>query len=207
MILVLATENRNKARELQSLLQEGFDAKIQTLADYPLLRLPPEQGATYRENAISKAITVATQTGQWAVGDDSGLEVDALYGKPGLYSARFAGEGVSDASNRKKVLELLGDLPDGKRTARFICTIAVSNPEGVAWVVEGVCLGRITSHERGQGGFGYDPIFWVDACGKTMAEISQAEKNSVSHRGRAVRAAVEKLKASGIDGPGMGFPD
>jgi XTP/dITP diphosphohydrolase len=194
MILVLATENRDKGKELRAILQSGIQSEVQTLADYPQFKLPPEDGSTYRENAVVKAMSVANQTGQWAMGDDSGLEVDALEGAPGLYSARFAGVGASYADNRKKVLALLGDLPDEKRTARFICTIAIAAPDGAPHVVEGVCEGRITRHEQGMGGFGYDPIFWADACGKTLAELSSEEKQQISHRGHAVRAAMETLK-------------
>ncbi len=197
MILILATENQHKGEELRSILREGVQAEVRTLADYPFVKLPPEQGDTYRENAIAKAVAVATKTGQWAMGDDSGLEIDGLHGAPGLYSARFAGEGARYADNRKKVLDLLCDFPDEKRTARFVCTIAVADPEGAVRVVEGVCVGRITRHERGHSGFGYDPIFWVDACGKTLAELAPAEKDRISHRGCAVRAAMAMLKTSG----------
>ena len=122
------------------------------------------------------------------------MEVDALGGAPGLYSARFAGEGVTYADNRKKLLDAMGDRPDPQRTARFICTIAVASPEGKVDVVEGRCEGRITRMELGVGGFGYDPIFFLPTYNKTFAELSSEEKNRISHRGRAVRAAIPLLK-------------
>lgn len=194
MILVLATENRHKAEELRAILRTGIDVEVLSLADFPGVALPPETGQSYRENAIQKALTVARATGHWAMGDDSGLEVDALGGAPGLYSARFAGEGVTYADNRKKMLDLLGDLPDEKRGAAFICTIAIAGPGGEVEVVEGRCDGRITRSETGGGGFGYDPIFFLPAYHKTFAELPPNEKNKISHRGRAVQAAMELLR-------------
>ncbi len=190
MTLVLATENRHKWQEIQSILGGGADLVVRTLADYPGVTLPPEMGATYRENAAAKATFVARATGEWAMGDDSGLEVDALNGAPGLYSARFAGVGASYADNQKKLLESLDDLPDEKRTARFICTVALAGPAGSIDIVEGVCPGRIARAESGDGGFGYDPIFFLPEYGKTFAELAPSEKNKVSHRGQAVRAAL-----------------
>jgi len=194
VVLVLATENRHKAEEIRSILKGGIDLELRTLADFPGVKLPPETGATYRENAIQKALAVARATGHWAMGDDSGLEVAALGGAPGLYSARYAGEGVTYADNRKKLLDALGELPDEKRGAAFICTIAIASPDKEIDVVEGICEGRITRTELGSGGFGYDPIFFVPAYGKTFAEIPAAEKNKISHRARAIGAAMEVLR-------------
>lgn len=194
MVLVLATENRHKAEEIRAILRGGIQLELRTLADYPGVKLPPETGKTYRENAIQKALAVVKATGQWAMGDDSGLEVEALGGAPGLYSARYAGEGVTYADNRKKLLDALGDLPDAKRKAAFTCTIAIAGPKGELDVVEGVCEGRITRAEAGGGGFGYDPIFFVPAYKKTFAELPAAEKNKISHRARAVGAAMEILR-------------
>ncbi len=128
------------------------------------------------------------------MGDDSGLEIDGLNGAPGLYSARFAGDRASYADNRKKVLDLLNDLPDEKRRARFVCTMALADPAGHVEVVEGICEGQMTRHETGQGGFGYDPIFYLPQYGKSFAELSPVEKNQVSHRGKALRAVIEILK-------------
>ena len=194
--IVLATENRHKGEEIRSILRGGADLLVRTLADYPGVTLPPETGATYRENAAGKAAFVARATGEWAMGDDSGLEVDALNGAPGLYSARFAGEGVSYADNRRKLLESLSDLPDEKRTARFVCTVALAGPAGSLDVVEGICRGRIAQAESGDGGFGYDPIFFLPEHGKTFAELSPIEKNRISHRGQAVRAALSILTST-----------
>ena len=194
MTLVLATENQGKAKEIRSILQEGMRIDIKTLADFPHVKLPPETGTTYRENATQKALTVAKETGHWALGDDSGLEVDALNGAPGIYSARFAGEGATYADNRRKLLDLLGNLPDPKRTARFVCTIALATPEGRIEIVESGVEGRIAKAESGEEGFGYDPIFFLPAYQKTFAELSPEEKNKMSHRGQAVRAAMEILK-------------
>lgn len=194
MVLVIATENKHKGEEIASILREEMKIDVRTLADFPGVKLPPETGLTYRENAVQKALAAANATGHWSMGDDSGLEVEALGGAPGLYSARFAGEGVTYAENRKKLLDLLGDLPDDQRRARFICTIAVVNPDGKVEVVEGRCEGRITRHDVGSGGFGYDPIFFLPTHNKTFAELSPEEKNRISHRGQAVRAAIPILK-------------
>ena len=193
-MLVLATENRHKAEEIRSILKGGIQLELRTLADFPGVKLPPETGTTYRENAIQKALAAANATGHWAMGDDSGLEVDALDGAPGLYSARFAGEGVTYADNRRKLLYALGTLPDERRGAAFICTIAISSPKGEVDVVEGICEGRIARAESGGGGFGYDPIFFIPAYNQTFAEIPAAEKNKISHRARAVSAAMEILR-------------
>jgi len=194
VVLVIATENKHKGEEIASILREEMKIDVRTLADFPGVKLPPKPGLTYRENAVQKALAAANATGHWSMGDDSGLEVEALGGAPGLYSARFAGEGVTYAENRKKLLDLLGDLPDDQRRARFICTIAVVNPDGKVEVVEGRCEGRITRHDVGSGGFGYDPIFFLPTHNKTFAELSPEEKNRISHRGQAVRAAIPILK-------------
>jgi XTP/dITP diphosphohydrolase len=192
--LVLATENKDKAKEISALLSERLSVEVLTLTDFPRVKLPPEEGKTYRENAATKALTVARATGLVALGDDTGLEVEALSGAPGLYSARYAGEGATYADNRKKLLDALSGLPPEKRGARFHCTVAIAWPDGRVEVVEGVCPGRIAEREAGDGGFGYDPIFFVPECGKTFAALTPDEKNRVSHRGRAIRAAAEILK-------------
>lgn len=192
--LVLATENQDKAKEIRAILGSDFPIKVLTLADFPEVRLPPEEGSTYAENAVAKALVVARATGEMALGDDTGLEVEALGGAPGLYSARFAGEGASYHNNRMKLMEALRGLPAERRGARFVCTVAIGWPDGSVKVVEGRCEGSITEKESGGRGFGYDPIFWVSECGKTFAELSPEEKNRISHRGRAVRSAMEILK-------------
>lgn len=194
MKLVLATENPHKAEEISAILGEVSNIGLLTLSDFPPLKLPPETGKSYRENAALKAQFVAKETGHWAMGDDSGLEVDALGGGPGLYSARYAGEGATYADKRKKLLDNLEEIPDPKRGARFVCTVAVSDPEGRIDVVAGYCEGRITQSEAGCGGFGYDPIFFIPVCGKTFSELSPDEKNKISHRGHAIRAGMRSLQ-------------
>ncbi len=191
---MLATENRHKGEEISAILREGVRAEIRTLADFPKVKLPPETGLTYQENAARKAEFVAKATGHWALGDDTGLEVLALGGAPGLYSARFAGDGASFADNRSKLLDLLKEAPDEKRGARFVCVVAIARPNGWVDVVEGRCDGMIARTAAGSGGFGYDPIFFIPVYDKTFAELSPAEKNKISHRGCAVRAAMEILK-------------
>lgn len=193
MILVLATQNQDKVKEIRTLFEGKLDLKLTTLADYPELKLPPETGDTYRDNAIEKALFVAMETGHVALGDDSGLEVDALEGAPGVYSARFAGEGVSDVDNRAKLLRVLKGVPEIERGAQFVCTMAIVTPEGQVDVVDGVCDGKITVSESGQAGFGYDPIFFYPPLGKTFSEMHSEEKNQISHRGLALRAAIPVL--------------
>lgn len=199
MILVLATENKDKAREISAIISgqsHPLKLDLRLLSYYPNISLPPETGATYLENATVKATYVARETRQWTLGDDSGLEIDALNGAPGLYSSRFAGEGVSYADNRKKVLELLSELPKEKRCARFVCTVVLASPDGTSESAVGVCEGRISSHKADSSiaGFGYDPIFYPLQYDKTFSDCSSAEKNKISHRGHAVLAAIEILK-------------
>ncbi len=195
MRLILATANRDKGKEIDSILNGALNLDLVTLSDFPDVQLPPETGLTYQENAILKATVVAKSFKEWALGDDSGLEIDALNGAPGLYSARFAGENVSYADNRKKVLDLMENVPDTKRQARFICTIAIANPNGeVEGIVEGVCEGKIARVESGGNGFGYDPLFYLLELGKTFAELTHAQKNKVSHRGVALQKAIDILK-------------
>lgn len=188
MILVLATGNKHKGREISEILQEGMVIDIKMLSDYPDLLLPPESGNTYQENATIKALYAAKATGHWALGDDSGLEVSALNGAPGLYSARFAGEKATNQDNRKKLLNEMHSIPEGKRQARFICCMAIVNPQGETKHITGICEGEITDSESGKSGFGYDPIFYYPPLKKTFAELSSEEKNKVSHRGKAVRS-------------------
>jgi len=194
VILVLATENQDKVREIAAILEGKIDITLKTLADFPELALPPETGESYRENAIEKALFVAMETGHVALGDDSGLEVEALDGAPGLYSARFAGEQVSYQENREKLIRLLVGLPAEKRGAHFISTLAIVTPQGQVDVVEGICEGQITAVESGGTGFGYDPVFYYPPLNRTFSDLSAAEKNQHSQRGRAVRAAIPILR-------------
>ncbi len=196
MFILLASENKHKADEIRSIIKEARDleTEILCLADYPRLKLPPETGSSYRENAIEKACYVASETGHWAMGDDSGLEVAALGGAPGLYSARYAGMAHSDEDNNAKLLAALKDVPEEKRNARFICTLALVSPQGAVSVFEDTFEGRITDTQSGKAGFGYDPVFFLPTYGKTFAELSASEKNKLSHRGQAIRAAMAYLK-------------
>jgi XTP/dITP diphosphohydrolase len=168
------------------------------LADYPGAVAPEETETSYRGNALLKARAASRLTGSWALGDDSGLEVDALGGAPGLYSARYGGPGLDDAGRCALLLEALRDVPDDRRTARFRCVIAIVDPEGRESVVEGVAEGTITHARRGRDGFGYDPLFFYPPLGRTFGELNDAEKSNVSHRARAVAAARRSLTSDRI---------
>lgn len=192
--LVLATRNRDKSGEIQAFLADlGY--RILTLADFESVPEVLEDGLTYEENARKKAVTASQSTGCLALADDTGLEVDALQGQPGLYSARFAGENVTYADNRRKLLSLLRGVPESARTARFRCVMVLALPDGKTHTVEGVVEGFITPEEVGEGGFGYDPVFYVSELERTLAQLSLAEKNRVSHRARALAKVRELLKA------------
>lgn len=191
--LVLASGNKGKMAEFQRLL-EGLDVQIHSMKEYPEIGEIVEDGSTFAENALIKARAVCKATGKPAMADDSGLAVDALNGAPGIYSARFAGEQRSDADNNAKVLQLLEGVEDGKRTARFFCVIAIVLPDGREYTVEGTCEGTILHALQGEGGFGYDPLFYVESLDKTFAELTMEEKNRISHRGHANRKAVEIIR-------------
>lgn len=188
--VVIATRNPGKFREIKAILS-SLPLKFFSLEDFPDMPEVVEDGATFSENAGKKARTIADFTGRPAIADDSGLAVDALQGRPGVFSSRYAGEKATDRKRCQKLLEEMASIPQGKRQARFMCTMAVALPGGRMEVVEGECRGWITSAPRGKRGFGYDPIFFVPQFGKTMAELEPEEKNRISHRGRA----LEKLKA------------
>ncbi len=190
-VLVLATLNPAKGRELVALLGD-VPLEIRLLADAPGARLPEETGATYADNALVKARTAAALTGALSLGDDSGLEVDALGGEPGLYTARFGGPGLDDRGRWRLLLERLRGVPAARRTARFRCVIALAGPALGEKVVEGVAEGVIAETPRGASGFGYDPVFFYPPLGRTFAELSDQEKARVSHRGLAL-AAVRRL--------------
>lgn len=187
--LVLASRNKHKVEELQRLL-EGRNITVLTLSDFPGAPEVKEDGSTFAENARKKAKEIAAFTGKTVLADDSGLEVDALGGRPGVYSARFAGESASDAENNQKLLRLLAGVPAEKRTARFRCVIALATPDGIIETVEGSCQGWIGYEPRGSSGFGYDPLFVIDESGRTFAMLTREEKNRISHRGRALRRAL-----------------
>jgi XTP/dITP diphosphohydrolase len=191
-VLVLATANPAKGRELVALLGT-VPFQVRLFSEFPGARLPEETGRTYAENALGKARAAAGLTGTLALGDDSGLEVDALAGAPGLNTARFGGPGLGDRARRELLLERLRDLEPARRTARFRCVIALVGPTLGEQVVEGVVEGIIAEAARGSSGFGYDPVFFYPPLGRTFAELSDEEKARVSHRGRALAAARQLL--------------
>ncbi|KAB0666556.1 XTP/dITP diphosphatase [Oryzomonas japonica] len=184
--LVVATRNRGKLVEIQALLA-GLVASVRCADDFAGFPDTVEDGATFAENALKKAREAASFSGLPALADDSGLVVDALEGRPGVYSARFAGEGAGDAANNAKLLTELAGVPPESRTAAFVCTLAFVTPAGDTHLFTGRVGGRILDAARGEGGFGYDPLFLVDGCDRTMAELGVDEKNRISHRGQAFR--------------------
>jgi XTP/dITP diphosphohydrolase len=186
--LLIATSNSGKIAELAALLSH-LPCQVIGLSDLPQpLPLAAETGASFAENALMKAEHYSALTGLLTLADDSGLEVDALGGAPGIYSARFAGEGASDAERVAKLLGEIKDEPDAKRTARFVCSIAIVGPH-LKRTFEGRCEGVIARAPRGSNGFGYDPIFIDPELGRTFAELTREEKAARSHRGRALKAA------------------
>ncbi len=192
--LVLATGNPGKARELIALLA-GIPFEIRTLADYPPFVMPEETGETYEANALIKARATAAHTGALALGDDSGIEVDALGGAPGIRSARFGGPGLDDKGRVRHLLARIEHVPDHERTARFCCVIALVGSDGSERIVDGACAGRIAREPRGAEGFGYDPVFFYPPLDRTFGELADADKATVSHRGRAAAAARALLTA------------
>jgi XTP/dITP diphosphohydrolase len=184
--LVVATRNRGKMHEIQVLL-EGVVDLVQCTADFADFPETVEDGLTFRDNALKKAREAMLYTGLPALADDSGLEVDVLDGRPGVYSARFAGEGAGDAANNRRLLEELDGIPAVRRQAAFVCALAYVTPNGGKEVFSGRIGGVILTSGRGDGGFGYDPLFLVDGFGRTMAELSLEEKNAISHRGQALQ--------------------
>ena len=195
MKVVLATRNKGKAREIDRIL-EGTGVDIVSLDEFPGVSLPPETGATMKENALIKAAAVLAATGLPALADDSGLEVDFLGGAPGVYSARFAGEDATDEENWRKLLKELEGVPIAKRTARFRCVMALVGLDGGERCFEGVFEGVIADGPKGSNGFGYDPVFLISSKGMTSAELSPDEKNSISHRARALDALKSYLGAT-----------
>ncbi len=185
MKILLATKNRGKIEEFGRLFEE-FGHEVVSLLDLGEIPSVEEDGATFEENAIKKAKGYAEATGMAALADDSGLEVDALGGAPGVYSARYAGPSATDADNNRKLLKALEGVPEPERTARFRCVLALYLPDGRLITAHGTCEGLIALEPKGEGGFGYDPIFFVPSKGRTMAELSPEEKNAISHRGRAI---------------------
>ncbi|MDH7598930.1 MAG: RdgB/HAM1 family non-canonical purine NTP pyrophosphatase [Sedimentisphaerales bacterium] len=196
--ILIATTNPGKVRELQASL--GILARWSTLLDFPGLPKVEEDGKTFAENAAKKACGYAKATGLWTISDDSGLEIDALGGLPGVRSARFAGvdgpdRRAIDLANIDKVLGLLKDVPWQQRTARFVCHVCLASPDGILAEASGTLEGLICLEPVGENGFGYDPIFFVPALGRTVAQLDQDQKNAISHRGKAIKALLPRLRA------------
>src|SRR3954447_17042793 len=198
-ILVLATRNAQKRREIEEILGD-LPLTLHDLAHYPAAPEVVEDGTTFEANARKKAVEVARAVGQWTLGEDSGLVVPALNGRPGIYSARYAGKQGDDAANNRLLLAELAPLPDDQRAAYYVCTAALADPTGeVKAVVEGRCHGVIIKEERGTGGFGYDPLFLIPEYHRTFGELSSRVKHALSHRGRALaqlRPVLRKLLPS-----------
>jgi XTP/dITP diphosphohydrolase len=191
--VVLATRNQHKVQEIQALLAD-LPIHLLSLADFPDLPDVIEDGSTCQENAVKKARETAAGTGHWALADDTGLEVAALGGRPGVYAARYAGEDATYADNCEKLLEELKHIPVERRRARFLTVMALADPKGQTEVVEGELQGQISEKFYGSQGFGYDPVFYVPKAHKTLAEMTLTEKNELSHRGQALRSAKDLLK-------------
>lgn len=195
--VIIATKNKGKAKEFEALFS-AKGVKVQTLLDFPEAPDVEETGTTFRENAKLKAEEICRQLNTMVIADDSGLCIDALNGEPGVYSARYAGNEKDDEANMTKVLEKMKGVPLPERTAHFHCTLAVAIPGQDTIVVEGRCTGMITEEKQGDKGFGYDPIFYVPALQKTMAQLEKEEKNKISHRADALKKLspiIEKLYA------------
>jgi len=184
--IIIATRNKGKVNEIRDLVR-GLPVQFLSLDDVPSAPDVVEDGSTFEENALKKARAVARATGITAVADDSGLCVDALDGRPGVLSARYGGEDATDEKKCLRILEELSDVPDPKRTARFVCALALVEPGGAEHLFVESCEGHIIRELRGALGFGYDPIFLYEPAGRTFAEMDREAKNQVSHRGRALR--------------------
>lgn len=192
--IILATRNSHKVEELQKMLL-GESIEVLSLKDLPGLPEVAEDGETFRENALKKAREICKAAGLPALADDSGLQVDLLGGAPGVYSARFAGPQATDRDNNQKLLGLMQNHPDPEeRTARFQSVIAFVTPDGRESVVEGSVEGVLLTELKGQGGFGYDPLFYVPEYGQTMAQLSMEVKNQISHRGKAFKMIISEIR-------------
>ena len=192
--IIFATGNKNKVRELREILPD-FAGEVITMKEAGFSGDIDENGATFSENAMIKASSIASQFPEdIVIADDSGLCIDALGGEPGVYSARYLGEDTPYDKKNSIILERLSDVPFEKRTARFVCAVAVCLPGGESFTVEGTIEGHIHDRIEGEGGFGYDPIFYVQDAHMTTAQMTPDEKNAISHRGKAMRAMAERLE-------------
>ncbi len=199
MQLLVASGNEHKVAEIRELLR-GSVWEVASLRDFPQLQMPEETAPDFVGNAALKAQAGVAATGLWTLADDSGLEVDYLHGAPGVYSARYAGEQKDDAANNRKLLAAMQNCPAGERGARFVCALVLAGPAGQRFEALGRCEGRIGYAERGSQGFGYDPLFFVQAYDdKTMAELNMAEKNQISHRAAALAEMLPVLQRLAIN--------
>lgn len=190
--IIIATNNEGKAAEFKEIFnQHGYEVK--TLRDFPEIPEIPETGSTFSENALQKANEISRRLNTIVLADDSGLEVDALDGRPGIYSARYAGEHGNDEKNNGKLLKELKDVPEEKRTANFHCTLVLVGPEREPLFVEGEISGSILTEPQGTNGFGYDPLFYIPKLDRSMAELTSEEKNELSHRGIAIKKLEKYL--------------
>lgn len=202
MKIVAATGNKHKIEEIESITKK-FGMNVITKAEAGVGDLEVEEtGTTFEENSLIKAEAIMKATGMPAIADDSGLEADALNGAPGVYSARFSGEGATDESNNAKLLKLMENIPDDERSARFVSVVTLCFPDGTVVAARGECPGTLRRSPRGDGGFGYDPLFVPVGYDKTYAEISAEEKNIISHRAKALGILRMKLKETGFEESG-----
>ena len=191
--IIFATGNEDKMKEIRRILVDP-SLEILSLKDAGIHADIDENGKSFEENAMIKAEAISKMTGEIVLADDSGLEIDYLNKEPGIYSARYMGEDTSYRIKNANLIERLNGVPDEKRTARFVCAVAAAFPDGSVKTVRGTMEGRIGYEEKGENGFGYDPIFYLPEYGCTSAELSMEEKNKISHRGKALRAIKEELK-------------
>jgi len=192
--IIIATKNAGKVKDFETLFSpKGF--KVKSLLDFPEIEDVEETGVTFAENATLKAEAISSALNKPVIADDSGLAIDALNGEPGVYSARYAGENKDDNANIEKVLQKLNDVPFEKRTARFHCALAIAVPGKRTEIVEGTCEGHILEEKRGENGFGYDPIFFVEKWRCSMAELTKEQKNQISHRANALKRVAPLIDA------------
>jgi XTP/dITP diphosphohydrolase len=195
MEIIIASHNLHKIREFREMLKTLKNLDVLSLVDFPEYKLPEETGTTFQENASLKAEHAAKALNKWVLADDSGLVVPALGGKPGIFSARYAGEEATCSENRQKLLEEMNDLQDDHRHAYFECCLALANPQGLVKTVTGTVEGRIALKEIGRNGFGYDPVFIKNDYDKTFAQMDEATKNKISHRRKAFEKIASKLES------------
>jgi XTP/dITP diphosphohydrolase len=193
--IIIATKNKGKLKQFADLFQDHLHLRVKGLDEFPQLPEIVEDRDTFEGNALKKAETIAAALQAPVISDDSGLVVPALHGAPGIYSARYAGEGATDEANNEKLLAEMSEVPDEQRQGKYVCAMALAVPGEESQVVRGECHGVITRQPRGQEGFGYDPLFYVPEEGKTMAELPKERKYRISHRAKATEKLIQLLKA------------